>query len=62
MVIDGSCYVMGHGGVAAAAMNDGVKVGVALCWWWGCCWIGNDGGVWQRDGGCLLCSIDIGNG
>lgn len=29
VVIDGSCYVMGGGGVAAAAMN-GVKVGVAL--------------------------------
>ena len=30
MVMDGGCYVMGGGGVAPAAMNDGVKVLVVL--------------------------------
>jgi hypothetical protein len=45
VVIDGSCYVMGGSGVAAAAMNDGVKFGVVLCWRGGCCCIGNGGGV-----------------
>lgn len=30
VVIDGSSYMMGVGGVAAAVMNDGSEVGIAL--------------------------------